>query len=124
MKRTIAIVAAASLVAASCASSYRPVIDMKGVDEAKFETDLAECRDLAQAEHPADEMVVGAVVLGLLGAVLGALAGAPYHAGTGAAIGGAAGAGAGAITGGVAANSKQSRIVDSCLRGRGYAVLT
>ena len=51
MKRTIAIVAAASLAAASCASSYRPVIDMKGVDEAKFETDLAECRDLAQAEH-------------------------------------------------------------------------
>ncbi len=112
MKRTIAIVAAASLAAASCASSYRPVIDMKGVDETKFETDLAECRDLAQAEHPADEMVVGAV------------AGAPYHAGTGAAIGGAAGAGAGAITGGVAANSKQSRIVDNCLRGRGYAVLT
>ena len=122
MKRSIAIVAAASMATASCASSYRPVIDMKGVDEAKFETDIAECRDQAQAEHPADEMVGGAVVLGLLGAVLGAVAGAPFNAGTGAAIGGAAGAGA--IAGGVASNSKQSRIVDSCLRGRGYAVLT
>ncbi len=123
MKRTLAMSAAACLIAAGCAQFYKPGVDLKGVDQAKYEADLAQCRNQAEqfvAEEP--PIVGGALVGAFLGAVLGFSATGPFDGGTGTAIGAAAGGAAGAALGGVIVSSKQADIINGCLRTRGYTV--
>ncbi|MFQ5617977.1 MAG: hypothetical protein ACE5FR_03310 [Rhodospirillales bacterium] len=123
MKRKLAMSAAACLVAAGCAQSYRPAVDIKGADQAKYEADLAECRNQAeQSVAAAPPVVGGAILLALVGAALGLSATGPFDGGTGAAIGAAAGGAAGAALGGVVVSSRQTKEIDGCLRLRGYTV--
>jgi outer membrane lipoprotein SlyB len=123
MKPILAMSAAACLVAAGCAQFYKPAVDLKGADQAKYEADLAQCRNQAEQSVAAAPPVVGGTILGaFLGAVLGFSATGPFDGGTGTAIGAAAGGAAGAALGGLAVSSKQAKAIDGCLRLRGYTV--
>jgi len=109
---------------AGCAQSYQPVVDTKGVDNAKYQQDLSECRQYAEQVSPAGDAATGGVLGAAGGAALGAIVGAfSGGAGTGAAIGAASGGAVGAGAGGVSGVSEQKRIINNCLRGRGYNVL-
>jgi hypothetical protein len=125
MRRTtaIAIVALAAGLAA-CAQSYQPVIDPKGVDYGKYQQDLAECRQLAEQVNPYERGAIGTLLGAAGGAALGAVTGAAVGSpGTGAAIGAGAGGLTGAAVGGGTGVEQQKKIIDNCLRNRGYAVL-
>jgi uncharacterized protein YcfJ len=130
MKRMVAMVAALSLVVAGCAQLYAPAVNLEGVDQARYEADLDQCRGEVAATAPS----VPAGFIG--GAVLGALAGVfvVVLAGAGAATTSAStigtvfaafaaiGAFMGAFLGAASAGVKTTDAVDDCLRARGYAV--
>jgi len=123
MKRIVAISAAACLVASGCAQFYKPAMDLKGGDQAKYEADLDQCRDQARQEvAEAPPVVGGAILLALVGAALGLYATGPFDGGSGAAIGAAAGAATGAALGGLVVSSKQVKVIDGCLLSRGYTI--
>jgi len=109
------------LLGACAGADVRPIVDMKGVNEARYEKDLAECQDYAKEASgmggtAAKGAGAGAVVGGLLGLVTG---------GNRTEIVQAAGAGAviGAAGGAYKGNESQEAIVKKCLVGRGYKVL-
>lgn len=111
-----------AVVLAACAGAdVRPIVDMKGVNEARYEKDLAECQNYAKeasgmGSTAAKGAGAGAVVGGLLGLVTGGnRTDIVQAAGAGAVIGGAGGAYKG--------NESQEAIVKKCLVGRGYKVL-
>lgn len=96
-----------------------PIVDMKGVNVATYQADLAECRaytqQVAVLPRTAGTAVAGAAVGAAVGAVLDGKDGA------------ARGAGVGAVTGavrGVAGGLRERRhVLRNCLQGRGYRVL-
>jgi hypothetical protein len=109
----------ALVLASGCASRRGPVVDMKGVDHAKYQADLAECEKYGEQ---------------VAGAGGGAVAGTAVGAGLGYAVGRAVGvrdpsaaARGGAVAGGArgAAGGAKNRhsVVSKCLAGRGYKVL-
>lgn len=106
----------ALLLLAGCASHPEPIVDMQGVDPARFERDSTECAAYAEQVKPAE------------GAAKGAVAGAAVGAATGAISGDAArGAGYGSIYGasrsGLRGSAEKQAVYKRCLRGRGYRVL-
>ncbi len=111
----------AALLAACAGADVRPIVDMKGVNEARYEKDLAECQDYAkQASGMGGTAAKGAGAGAIVGALLGLVTGGnateiAQAAGAGAVIGGAGGAYQG--------NESQEAIVKKCLVGRGYKVL-
>jgi uncharacterized lipoprotein NlpE involved in copper resistance len=117
-KKCILAALAVTLALSGCAnvSEYRPMIDVKGVDGAKYEQDLSECRAYAQRINPQSEAIIGAVIGALLvaGSVALALDSGDYLG---------VGAFAGAAKGGGNAVAAQRKAVHQCLRGRGYSVL-
>ena len=105
-----------------CAGSdIRPIVDMKGVNQSKYEGDLEDCQAIAKqqsgmGETAAKSAGAGAAVGGLLGLVTGGnKTGIVQAAGAGAVLGGAGGAYSG--------NNAQESVVKKCLSGRGYKVL-
>ena len=122
MNKLVVLISLVVMVVAGCAGAdVRPIVDMKGVNEATYENDLKECQTYAQqqsgmAETGAKGAGAGAVVGGLLGLVTGGnKTGILQAAGAGAVIGGAGGAYSG--------NQSQEAVVKRCLSGRGYRVL-
>jgi hypothetical protein len=110
------------IVALGCAGAdVRPLVDMKGVNDAAYEKDLQECQAYAKEQSGMGETAAkgagaGAIVGGLLGLVTGGnKTGIVQAAGAGAVIGAAGGA----FTG----NQSQEAVVKRCLSGRGYKVL-
>ena len=110
------------IAAVGCAGAdVRPIVDMKGVNQASYDKDLQECQDYAKEQSgmgstAAKGAGAGVVVGGLLGLVTGGNAsGIAQAAGAGAVIGGAGGAFSG--------NQAQEAVVKRCLSGRGYKVL-
>src|SRR5512147_932755 len=95
------------LLAAGCASD--PIVDMHGVDQEKYDSDLAACREYADqvdvASGAAGGAAIGAAGGAALGAVIGAITGAT-----------------GGVSGGGSRTSRQDRVVRNCLRERGYSV--
>lgn len=88
--------------------------------------DLAECRRLAEQSNGAvgegaKQALVGAAVGAALGAATGGIA-KGVSAGQGAAIGAAGGGILGGAHGVYSGYDGQKRIVDNCMRGRGYSV--
>jgi len=118
--------AALALGLAACAQSYQPIVDMGGVDQARYQRDLAACRQYAEQVNPAGEVIAGAVLGAALGAALGAVTGS-FDSGIGSGASAAAGAAYGGTLGvaGGAANGVggQIEVIRNCLRGRGYNVL-
>jgi hypothetical protein len=110
------------IAALGCAgANVRPLVDMKGVNDAAYEKDLQECQAYAKEQSGMGETAAkgagaGAIVGGLLGLVTGGnTTGIVQAAGAGAVIGAAGGA----FTG----NQGQEAVVKRCLSGRGYKVL-
>ena len=123
MKKLLMLSVLAAMAMVGCAGAdVRPIVDMKGVNEAAYENDLKECQAYAQQQSgmgstAAKGAGAGAVVGGLLGLVTGGNgSGIAQAAGAGAVIGGAGGA----FTG----NQAQEAVVKKCLSGRGYKVLS
>jgi hypothetical protein len=122
MNKLFALCALVVITAVGCAGAdVRPIVDMKGVNDAAYEKDLQECQVYAKeqsgmGETAAKGVGAGAVVGGLLGLVTGSnRTGILQAAGAGAVIGGAGGAFSG--------NQAQEAVVKRCLGGRGYRVL-
>lgn len=118
MPRYLAMIIAV-LVAAGCTTTDEIIIDRKGVNMARYEQDLAECRayagEVKTGEKAAKGAVSGAVVGGLVGAAVGNSRDAQRGAGAGAVTGGAKGVAQG--------EREEVSVVKRCLRGRGYRVL-
>ena len=122
MNKLLALCSLVIVVTVGCAgANVRPLVDMKGVNEASYEGDLKDCQNYAQQQSgmgstAAKGAGAGAVVGGLLGLVTGGNgSGIAQAAGAGAVIGGAGGAFSG--------NQAQEAVVKRCLSGRGYKVL-
>lgn len=95
------------------------IIDTKGVDMAKYETDLADCEAFADRVDPGKR----AVRRGAAGAVVGAVVGAAVGDGrTAERIGGALGT-TGAARGAREGERERTRVMRKCMAGRGYRVL-
>ena len=103
----------------ACTTTDEIIIDKKGVDMARYERDLAECRayssEVRTAEKGARGAASGAVVGGAIGAITDGSEGAAKGAGVGAVTGGARGLSQG--------EQSEVRVVKRCLAGRGYRVL-
>lgn len=126
-RQTTAILAVTGLVA--CASmpstDYRPILDTQGgVDAAKYEQDLVECRAYAQQVSVAGEAaggaLDGALIGGAIGAAVGAIGGDP---GAGAAIGATWGGIEGVALDADDAVERQQSVIFHCLKQRGHPVL-
>ena len=118
----IALAGAALTLAAGCAQSKplgSPIVDMKGINRAAYEADLAECRSYAAEVQAGKRAVAGAAAGAVLGGLIGAAVddsdAAKRSAGAGAVVGGA--------KGGAHGLRERSMVVKNCLRGRGYRVL-
>lgn len=141
--RTVRMLSAGTAVLtllASCAtagghqgSAWVPMIDQRNMDQARYATDLAECRAYADANPDADAaqasrdgavrsgVMTGALALGATVAT-GGLALIPMIGGT--LLTSAGGAAAfGALGGRDAANLRYRGVMTSCLQGRGYSVI-
>lgn len=102
-------------------ANVRPIVDLKGKDQANYENDLQQCQSYATQQSGA--ATSGAIAAGagaVLGAALGLVAGGnitgiAQTAGVGGVLGGAGGLFEG--------NKAQENVVKQCLRGRGYNVL-
>lgn len=113
-------------------SGWRPLIDTKGVNAARYETDLRDCQTFASQNREAERanvkkgalrggLITGGIVVAAT-VLTGGVALLPMMAGTAAA---ATGVGAlnGAAEGAAVADAAWRGTVSSCLRGRGYTVL-
>lgn len=101
---------------AGCAAHPDPIVDMKGVDEAKFAADRADCEAYAQEIAIGTGVTKGAAVGAAVGAAAGAIYGdAGESAATGALYGG--------TRSGLMADRDKQQVFKRCLRGRGYRVL-
>jgi uncharacterized protein YcfJ len=108
----LALVAALS----ACTTTDEIIIDKKGVDMARYEQDLAECRSYSEEVRTGEKVAKGAASGAVVGGLIGAITGdAGKAAGVGAVGGGARGANEG--------SQDEVRVVKQCLRGRGYKVL-
>jgi len=124
--KTQAALATAALGLAACARTYQPIVDLGGVDQAKYQRDLAACRHYAEQVDPACEAIAGALLGAALGAALGAVTGSfdsGISAGTGAAAGAAYGGTLGVAGGAAGGVGGQIDVIRNCLRGRSYTVL-
>lgn len=106
----------AAAVLSGCAAHPGPIVDMKGVSQADYERDLAECERYAAQINPAAGVARGAAAGAAVGAAAGAVVGNPGR-----------GAGLGAVSGGAESarlnDRERRRVVKNCMRGRGYRVL-
>lgn len=105
------------LLLGGCA--HEPIVDRKGIDEAAYQQDLAECRAYADEVDTPAETVKGGAVGATVGGIFGAILGDSGTAGRGAGLGGIAGGGEGLSE----AERRKERILYRCLKGRGYRVL-
>ena len=103
----------------ACTTTDEIIIDKKGVNLARYEADLAECREYSSEVKTGEKAAKGAASGAVIGGAIGAITGGSDRA--------AEGAGVGAVTGGARGISDGERdeiqVVKNCLRGRGYRVL-
>lgn len=113
-------------------SDYRPVVDSFTTDMATYEVDRSQCVSVAlqaQAEYERQQrqkresnMTIGLIVGAIAGAAIGS---ASSDAGDGAIVGGTMGA----LEGGLANTeydpvTSPRKIVDRCMKNRGYDILS
>ncbi len=108
------------LMLGACAGQgQEPIVDTKGVNQAQYETDLAECKAYAEQVQTGRKAAGGAAVGAVLGGVVGAIVGDHDTAARGAGIGAVAG-GAKGVGGAV---RERRQVLRTCLVNRGYKVL-
>lgn len=115
--RTISYALIACIIS-GCAT-YRPIVDMAGVDQSQYERDIIECQGYAGGVDPAGQAIGGALIGGIFASLLGAALCGRDCARTGAAVGVVQGAGAGAAE----STLGQVGVIKNCMSGRGYKVL-
>jgi len=113
-------------------SDYRPVVDSFTTDMAAYEADRGQCVSVAlqahaeyerqQREKRESNMTIGLIVGAIAGAAIGSASG---DAGDGAIVGGTMGA----LEGGLAETdydpvTSPRKIVDRCMKNRGYEILS
>lgn len=113
------------LILSSCAS-YSPVVDTQSIsNDAKYDRDVAECRELARSntdtgKSVAKQGLIGGAIGTGTGTLIGLIAGNTVKGlATGAVIGGVAGG----VKGGYESEREYEAIFRNCMRGRGYNVL-
>jgi hypothetical protein len=112
-------------LAAGCApaSAYRPAVDLAGVDAARYEMDLSDCKKVAERDRYGP-VLAGALLGAGMGAGLGAVGGWLFagNAGLGTSYGALSGLAVGTAAGAsqVREPPDEKRIVDQCLRNNGY----
>jgi uncharacterized protein YcfJ len=121
MRRPL-LIALAALAGCTPTSTYRPAVDLAGMDPARYEIDLHDCKKVAERDRYAPVLVAllhGAVLGTAVGAVGGGFAG---NIGLGESYGAIAGTAAGAAVGGAAVHQPvdENQFVDQCLRNNGY----
>lgn len=108
----------AALLLSAC-SANKIIIDREGVNEDRYQQDLASCQQYAEEVQTGKKVAGGAVGGALIGGAIGAILGDSRSA--------ARAAGAGSVTGAAGGASRaaqeKTRVVKNCLRGRGYQVL-
>ncbi len=103
-------------ITAACTTTDEIIIDKKGVDMARYEQDLTECRAYSSEVQTGQKVARGAASGAVVGGLIGAITGdAAKTAGVGAVGGGARGASEG--------SRDEVQVVKNCLRGRGYRIL-
>ena len=106
----------ALLALGACTTTDEIIIDRKGVDMARYDQDLAECRAYSEEVQTGKKVATGAASGAVVGGLIGAITGdAGKAAGVGAVGGGARGASEG--------SRDEVQVVKNCLRGRGYRIL-
>jgi len=127
MKKLILLSFIISLIAcAPIPSTYEPVIDFgnNNIDYALYQKDLNECRRYAERVSPVNQAVGEALAGAAFGAAIGAIIGSGFNdVGNCAGVGAGSGGLSGAVHGGGSAIERQKRIIENCMRGRGYKVL-
>lgn len=115
----------ALILALTGCAGYRPIVDMRSVNQERYEADLSDCQAYAGQVSPVSEGATGAVIGGVVGGLIGLAVGIAFNvnpgelAAFGAAVGGIHGA-----TGGTAnAGRGQMDVIRNCLTNRGYQVL-
>ena len=129
---TLALFAAMPMLAQAQNSTPNVIVDMQGVDQAQYNTDLQACQGTGTQVQTKEAQREGVVGTAARGAAVGAAAGAISG------NSGSKGAKTGAGVGVVAASSRNARnrreakkqtknelemVVKNCMRGRGYNVL-
>ena len=104
------------LLLMSCANE--PIVDRRGVDEARYQGDLAECRSYAYQVDPAGETGKAAAIGVAIGASVGAILGDSHDAEQGAGVGAVAGGARGFRK----AERRKEKVLYNCLKSRGYHV--
>lgn len=105
---------------AGSGDTYTPVVDMQGVDPARYRQDLGECRTYARSVDNKGAAMEGAIGGAILAAILSAALGGDSQMNTQAAT---AGGFAGLVGNEGRAIGKQERIIINCMAGRGYRTL-
>jgi outer membrane lipoprotein SlyB len=103
-------------LAAGCAAHPDPIVDMKGVNVAQYEEDLAQCKSYGDEVKVEQGILKGAATGAVVGGVVGAIDG---NTGRGAGYGSVAGG----TKSGVRNQREKEQVVKRCMRGRGYQVL-
>jgi hypothetical protein len=129
---TLALFVAMPMLAQAQNSSPNVIVDMEGVDQAQYNSDLQACQGTGTQVQATEAQREGVVGTAARGAVVGATAGAISG------NSGSKGAKTGAGVGVVAASARNARnrrgakkqtkneldtVVKNCMRGRGYNVL-
>ncbi|WP_147385668.1 hypothetical protein [Oleomonas cavernae] len=125
MKKAVAVLMTFAM--AGCASGYRPVIDPQTskAPPGYYDRDIAYCQNLADQVPTGNEMASNALGGAALGAIAGGIIGSfSGNFGSGLAAGAGLGAAGGAARGGVSAEAEKRRVIDNCMRNRGYSVLS
>lgn len=121
--RRLVMLALCALAACGPASAYRPAVDLAGVDAQRYETDLRDCKKVAERDRYGP-LLVGVLHGAMLGVALGTVGGAFSGGNIGLAqsYGAISGTVAGAAVGGsqVRGPPDEQRFVDQCLRNNGY----
>ena len=105
------------LLLAGCA--HDPIVDMHGVNPRLYRQDLRECRQYANQVNTAQEAATRGAIGAAIGGVLGAIVGDRHTASKAGGVGAVTGSARGAEK----AERRKQRVLNNCLRGRGYKVL-
>lgn len=111
------VVSLAVFALVACSSAPGAIVDTKGVDMARYRSDLADCEGYAEQVRIEQGMAKGAAAGAAVGGAAGAIRGSDVgeYAGVGAV--------AGAAKSGIRGEREKSQVVRNCMRGRGYKVL-
>jgi outer membrane lipoprotein SlyB len=117
MKKFILLSLSLSILALTGCARTQIIIDPQGIDMAKYQTDLAECQQLAdQVESKVAEGIVGGAIIG---AIVDSIFGGHHHGSRTTKLS----ALGGGLEGADKTSRERSKVLRSCLYNRGYNIL-